>query len=329
MRFRILGRTNLVVSEFCLGTMTFGGKTTEEQAREIVDLALDSGVNFIDTAPAYEGGRSEEMLGRVLQGVRDKVVLATKVGFGNDVGPTPQVISRSHITRAVERSLRRLKTDRIDLYQIHWPHRQMELEAVLRTLDDLVHQGKIFYIGVCNFPGWLVSRSLWLAELRNLASVISLQVPYNLIERGIEVEVLPLCAAHGVGVIVYRPLAIGVLTGKYLSGIPPESRGRVDERCVVWNERYKVAIERLVSFASERSHTAAQAALAWVKDAPGVTSPIVGISRPKQLEENLKAFDWDLTAEERCDIASWFSTEVKEEAGGVFPSLRRSFDLVR
>jgi aryl-alcohol dehydrogenase-like predicted oxidoreductase len=330
MRYRYLGKTNVRVSEICLGTMMFGGKTSADEADRIMLKALDGGINFFDTANMYEDGRSEEIVGQTLAGRREQVVLATKFGFPDADPPNQQGLSRTNIIRALEDSLRRLKTDYIDLYYVHWPRREVHLESLLRALGDFVRQGKVRAIGVCNFPAWLLCRSLWLSEVKNLAPFVALQVPYNLIERGIEVEVLPLCEAEQVAFVPYRPLAIGVLTGKYLEAVGPDTRGVTDERVSTWNERYHDAIARLTSSAKERwQKSAAQVAIAWVRDRPVVTSAIVGISRVEQLAEVLAMGDWRLSAEEREEIGGWFPTAVWEEGGGAYPNWRRAYGLLR
>jgi len=328
MKYVRLGNSNLRVSEFCLGTMMFGDKTSPEEAVRIIRRAVDEGINFIDTADVYNKGRSEEIVGEALQGIRDRVVLATKVGMTVGQGPNDGGVSRYHIIQSVEASLKRLRTDHIDIYYIHWPFAAMNLEEMLRALEDLVREGKILYPACSNFPAWLLCRCLWLEDVRDYAPLVVGQYPYNLIERGIEVEVLPLAKAMGVGIVVYRPLSAGVLTGKYLGGVPADARGVVDERLVPWNQRYAEGIRKLVAFAQERGYTAADAAIAWTRSHPAVTAPIVGISRIEQLEANLKAFEWEMTPEEREEVSSFFPTEVWEEAGGKFPYWRRSFEIL-
>ena len=330
MQYQYLGKTNIRVSEICLGTMMFGGKTSPDEAERIMLKALNSGINFFDTANVYEDGRSEEIVGQTLTSRRDQVVLATKFGFPAADPPNQQGLSRTNIIRALEDSLRRLKTDYIDLYYVHWPRYEMHLESLLRTLDDFVRQGRVRAIGVSNFPAWLLCRSLWLSEVRNLTSLVVLQVPYNLIERGIEVEVLPLCEAENVAVVPYRPLAIGILTGKYLKSVDLDTRGATDDRVPTWNERYRDAIAKLASSANRKwNKSATQVAIAWVRDHPAVTSAIVGISRVEQLDELLTMEDWHLSAQEREEIGSWFPTAVWEESGGEYPNWRKAYRILR
>lgn len=327
MKYVQLGATNLLVSEFCLGTMMFGGKTPEDEAIRIVHRALDAGVNFIDTANVYNGGLSEEIVGKALQGRRDQVVLASKVGMAMGEGPNQSGASRFHIVRSVEASLKRLRTDRLDLYYTHWPMEAMHLEETWRAFEDLVRSGKILYPACSNFPAWLLVRSLWLQDSGACVPLVAGQYPYNLIERGLEVEVLPAAKALGVGIVVYRPLAAGALTGKYLGGVPAGSRGQADERLQTWSQRYAEGVRKLASFAEARGYTTADAAIAWVRSHPAVTAPIVGISRLEQLEENLRGFEWEMSPEERQEVGGYFATEVWEEAGGRFPAWRRSFAI--
>jgi aryl-alcohol dehydrogenase-like predicted oxidoreductase len=329
MKYVRLGNTNLEVSQICLGTMMFGGKTGRRESVEIIHRAIDAGINFVDTANVYNAGRSEEAVGEALQGHRERVVLASKAGMAMDEGPNGGGISRHHIVRSVEESLKRLKTDRIDLFYVHWPMPAMNLEEMARALEYLLAQGKILYPACSNFPAWLVCRTLWIEDRLGYAPLVAGQYPYNLIERGLEVEVLPMADALGVGIVTYRPLAIGTLTAKYLEGVPEGSRGATDDRATGWTDTYGEAIHKLRDFARERGYTAADAAIAWVYSHRAVTAALVGVSRLDQLEANLVAAGWEMTAEERDEITSFFPTEVWEEAGGRFPEWRRSFEIAR
>jgi aryl-alcohol dehydrogenase-like predicted oxidoreductase len=329
MRYVNLGNSNLKVSDFCLGTMMFGGKTDALESIQIIHRAVEAGVTFIDTADVYNGGRSEEIVGKALPGIRDQVVLASKVGMNMGSGPNDQGYSRYHIVRAAEASLRRLNTDRIDLYYIHWPAEAMHLDEMLGALDDLVRAGKVLYVACSNLPAWLLVRSLWASDTGGYAPFVAGQYPYNLIERGVEVELLPAAKALGLGIVCYRPLSAGALTGKYLEGVPAEARGASDSRMADWTARYAEGIRKLVAFASDRGYSAVDAATAWVRSHPAVTAPIVGISRMEQLEANLRGFAWDMTPAEREAVTGFFPTAVWEEEGGRFPFWRKSYDILK
>lgn len=324
MNYVNFGKTALKVSEFCIGTMSFGGRTDAGEAHRVVKRAFDMGVNFFDTANAYNDGKSEEYLGRALAGIRDKVVIATKVGSLRDTGDgvNDEGSSRYHIMRAVETSLRRLNTDRIDIYLVHMPHPQMNLDETLRALDDLTTQGKILYAGCSNFPAWLLCKSLWVSDIRRLTSFVCLQSVYNLIERGVEVEILPLCSAEGLAVMAYRPMCAGVLAGRYTPGNIPS-----DYPHGAWVERFSGGIERLARFAELRGLTPAQVALAWVRSHPAITCPIVGIERADELGRAQAALSWLMTPEERDELAGFFDAEMTEYQVGVHAKWRTSFEL--
>lgn len=331
-----LGKSNLKVSPFCLGTMMFGGKTDTAESIAISRAAIDAGVNFFDTADKYAEGATETILGQALQGVRDRVVLASKAGMSVGPGPNDVGVSRFHFVRAVEASLRRLRTDRIDIFYIHWPMNDMNLEETMRTLDDLVRQGKILYPAFSNFPAWLATRSQWIAEVGGYVPLLCGQYPYNLIERGIDVEVLPMAKALGVGITIYRPLCVGALTGKYLDttaagsgSIDITTRGANDDRPQRWTEKYRQSLLNLRKYAQAHNRTMADAANAWIISHPAVTSVIVGVSTLAQLQENLKCFDWKLSPEQRAEIGALFPTDPWEESGGSFPTWRRSLEIVR
>jgi len=230
MKYRRVGKSGIKVSSLCLGTVPFGHYVGEEEAGAIVDRCLDAGINFFDTANVYARGASEEVLGKTLQGRRHDVVIATKVQMRVGGGPNDFGLSRAHIMGQIEVSLSRLQTDYVDLYYAHWPDYQTPLEETLRALDDLVCQGKVRYIGCSNFPAWLLCKALWISDVRNLSSFICVQPRYNLIDRGIETEILPFCAEEGIGVIPYSPLAGGFLTGKYRRDEEPTSGTRFERR---------------------------------------------------------------------------------------------------
>jgi aryl-alcohol dehydrogenase-like predicted oxidoreductase len=323
-----LGTTGCRVSRFCLGSMMFGGKTDRDESIRITRTAIDGGVNFIDTADVYCETRCESIVGEALEGVRDKVVLATKVGMKVGDGPNDLGISRYHYVRAVEASLKRLRTDRIDVYYMHWPAARMNIDEAMRAMDDLVRAGKIVYPACSNFPAWLVMKSQWAADVGNYAPLVCGQYPYNLIERGLEIELLPMAQNLNFGITVYRPIAIGVLTGRYLGAKPAGTRSETDQRIDTWMSKYGPAVQKLADFAAKRGHNATAAANAWCLANPAVTSVILGVSKLSQLQDNLKGFDLKLTEEDRTEIAGYFDTEIKEEAGGNFAVWRRRADIL-
>ena len=302
-----LGRTGLEVSRICLGCLTFGGQADEKESRRIVDTAWDAGINFFDTANVYTETLSERYLGNVLKGRRDRAVIATKVrgrmGPGvNDIG-----LSRKHIMDSVDASLMRLQTDYIDLYQVHSWDADTPLEETLRALDDLVRLGKVRYIGCSNFAGWQLTKSLWISDVKGLARFQTVQPRYNLLFRGIEEELLPVCLSQGVGVIPYNPIAAGLLTGKHKRGQPPVPGTRFDlrevYRDIYWYERNFEAVEKLQAIAGKYGHTLLQLALSWVLANPAVTSAIVGASSAEQLQQSISAAEVTLEPEEiaACD----------------------------
>ncbi len=300
MQYRQLGRTGLRVSELCLGCMTFVGEE-EKEAAAVVGEFLAAGGNFFDTADIYNSGQSEEILGRSLKGKRHEVVLATKVRFATGPGPNDWGLSRRHIMASVERSLKRLETDWIDLYQVHLWDRFTPLEETLEALDNLVRRGLVRYIGCSNYTAWQLTKALWVSDSRGLSRFECLQPQYSLVCRDIEREILPLCRAEGVGVIAWSPLGSGFLTGKYRRGAEPA----LGTRLASWKDTWKrVATERnfdlldkIAQIGRERRKTMAQVALAWVVAKPGVTSAIIGARTVEQLRENLGAVGWQLDGE--------------------------------
>ena len=314
------GKTGVKVSHLCLGTMMFGKRTDEAEAGRLICAALDRGVNFLDTAAMYGEGAAEELLGRVLKPVRKKIFLATKVHNGVDAGS---------IAQSVDESLRRLQTDYLDLYLIHWPKKGMKPPEVMQALDRVVKSGKARFVGCCNYPAWLFCNSNAISKLHGWTEFVCNQVPYNPIERGVEVEVLPQAYAEGTAIVTYRTLLIGLLAGKYHPGrpIPEGSRGESDDRIADWLERYTSGMRHLLDLAAQRNVSPVHVAIAWVASCPAVTCPIVGASRLDQLEDSIKAFDFELTAEERDGISRAFGAEVKEESGGAYAELRRELYL--
>jgi aryl-alcohol dehydrogenase-like predicted oxidoreductase len=314
MDYRQLGHSGLRVSALTLGTMTFGGRdkfasvgtTDVEGATRQVDMCLDAGVNLIDTADVYSDGLSEEIVGRTLKGRRERVLLATKARMPMGDGPNDAGLSRHHIIRACEASLRRLDTDYIDLYQVHEWDGATPLEETLDALDHLVDSGKVRYIGCSNYAGWHVMKALGISERRGLQRFVSQQIYYSLQARDAEYELVPVSLDQGVGILVWSPLAGGLLSGKYRRGEqgPEGSRQLTD-----WNEPpvrdedalYDI-VDALVEIADEHDVSAAQVALAWTLGRPGVASVVIGARTDEQLADNLGAADLVLDAQERSRL---------------------------
>jgi len=310
MDHRLLGRTGVRVSPLCLGAMNFGAGTAEADAIRMVHAALDAGVNFVDTADVYNAGDSERIVGKALAGRRDKVVLATKVHGRTGLGPNDQGNTRLHILRACEASLRRLGTDYIDLYQVHRPSPEIPVDETLGALTDLVRAGKVRYIGCSTHPAWMVMEALATSERLGLARYVSEQPPYNLLDRRIENELVPLAQRYGLAILPWAPLAQGVLAGRYPADepLPPDSRAaRQPGQANIYADRVTPrGIEVGRAFAAvARSHgrTPGQLALLWCKDQPAVTAPIVGPRTEDQLAELLPVLAWSLSPDERlaCD----------------------------
>jgi len=318
MEYRRLGQCGLKVSEICLGTMAFGNKADEAESRRIVDLALDGGVNFFDTADGYSQGASETILGKALKGRRRQVVVATK--FFNPMGPGPNDsgMSRVHIMNAIEDSLRRLQMDYVDIYYIHHVDAQTPIEEMLRALDDLVHQGKVRYIACSNYQAWRLSEALWISEVNNLAKFVCYQPQYSLVVRDIEQELVPLCLNKGVGIVPWAPLASGFLAGKYKPGQREVPGTRSAEKWA-WHGRFFApnADETLVvllEVAKELGKSPAQVALRWVLEQPGVSSVIAGVRNTEQLRDNIGVAGWRLEGEalERLNKVSWLPPRYPE-----------------
>jgi aryl-alcohol dehydrogenase-like predicted oxidoreductase len=322
MKIRRMGKTGLRVSGICLGTMTFSQQADERVSFAILDRAAEAGVNFIDTADCYPvpptpetAGNTEAIVGRWLAGKRDQFVLATKCRIRVGRGPNDEGLSRRHILRAVEDSLCRLQTDYIDLYQAHSPDPETPLEESLRAFDDLVRQGKVRYVGCSNYLAWQLALGLGISERLGLARFDCVQPRYNLLHRDIEAELLPLCRDQGVGVIVYNPLAGGFLSGKYatLDVLPVGTRftlGKTGElyRERYWHESQLEAVRKLKEHFDRKCKSLVSVAVAWVLEQPGITSAIVGASKPEQLVDSLAAVDTTLDEQDRevCNLA-WFS----------------------
>ncbi|MAT98222.1 MAG: aldo/keto reductase [Anaerolineaceae bacterium] len=314
MEFRRLGRTGLKVSTICLGTMQFGWSADAATGHSIMNRAVALGCNFFDTADVYsrwvegnDGGVSEQIIGDWLAAGhvrRDSIVLATKVRGQMGDGPNDQGLSRVHIMSAVEDSLRRLQTDYIDLYQVHWPDEETPLDETLSALTDLVRAGKVRYIGCSNYPAWLLAKSLWVSDVRHLVRFDSLQPHYNLVHRAeFERELQPLCLDQGIGVIPYSPLAGGFLTGKYRRDTPlPDSSRAEGVRRRYMNEQGFTAVDRLEAIGKSHAATIPQMAIAWVLANTAVSSAIIGANSIEQLEDTMKGAEITLTAEQKAAL---------------------------
>ncbi|MBA2311916.1 MAG: aldo/keto reductase [Actinobacteria bacterium] len=303
-----------MVSELCLGTMTFGREVDEDGTKTMVDRFIDEGGNFIDTADVYSAGVSEEFTGRAIKSRRDDVVLATKVRFPMDEGPNDVGVSRKHVMQGCEASLRRLGTDYIDLYQVHCWDPITPLEETLSALSNLVHQGKVRYLGVSNYSGWQIMKAAHISETKGFERFISLQPQYSLVERNIDYEVVPVCLDQGLGIIPWGPLGGGFLSGKYRKDEKPPKDSRIEQASPdmeeAWerraNERNWNIIDAVGTVVEETGKTYPQVALNWLLSRPGVTAPIIGARTMEQLEDNLGAAGWRLDDKhmQRLDEAS-------------------------
>lgn len=309
MEYRLLGRTGVKISPLCLGTANFADPTPEEECVAMVNRAVEAGINLIDTGDSYAGGESERIVGKALSTsrIRKKVLVATKVHYPMGPGPNDRGNSRLHIIQACEDSLRRLNTDYIDIYQIHRPSPEAAVEETLGTLTDLVRQGKIRYAGCSTHPAWQVMEALMVSEKYGFTKYVLEQPPYNLLDRRIENELVPLCKAHGLGIVAWAPMAMGVLTGRYSSAenYPEDSRaalrggiyaGRVTEKGIAVGRRF-------VELAKESGMSPARLAVLWVKDQDGITAPLIGPRNAGQLEELLPVAEMELDKNVRqaCD----------------------------
>lgn len=294
MRYSFLGRTGVKVSRLALGTMTFGGEADETAAAAIVGRARDAGINLFDTADVYSEGRSEEILGRLLRGCRDEVVLATKAYYPTGPDPNARGTSRYHLVRAVEASLARLATDRIDVYYLHRFDDVTDVGESLRALDDMIRQGKILYPACSNFAAWQVAHALGLSAARDLAPLCAIQPMYNVLKRQAEVEILPMARALGLAVVPYGPTAGGLLTGKYAGGARPE-RARLTGDSLYQtryaDSSYWAVADSFAALAAELGHRPATLAVGWVASHPAVTSVLLGARSLDQLNDTLAAAD--------------------------------------
>ncbi|MBI4199074.1 MAG: aldo/keto reductase [Chloroflexi bacterium] len=307
MEYRHLGRSGLQVSAIGLGTNNLGIRVPDPKAAaDIIRQAVDLGITFIDTSNMYGDGRSEEFIGEAIKGMRDRVILATKVSGTVGEGPNQRGASRHHIMTEVENSLKALQTDYIDLYQIHFYDARTPAEETMRALDELVRQGKVRYIGASNYLAWHLCEAIWTARLLHLEEFVSFQFQWSLVHREPERELVPFSRAYGLGIIPYFPLASGLLTGKYRRGqaVPEDTRFAINQRLRqrFLTERNFDLLERLERFAQEHGHTTGELAIAWLLAQPQVSSVIVGATRPEQVVENAKAAEWRLTQEELQEV---------------------------
>jgi aryl-alcohol dehydrogenase-like predicted oxidoreductase len=306
MQYTLLGNTGVTVSRLCFGTMSFGSDADEATSAAMFARCLDAGINFFDTANSYTGGRAEEILGQLMRGKRDEIVLTTKVASAMGPGPNSRGLARRHIMQQIEASLRRLQTDRIDLYFVHHFDPKTPMEETLRALDDLVHQGKILYPGVSNWAAWQIAKSLGLSALHSWARFECIQPMYSLVKRQVEVEILPLAQAERIGVIPYSPLGGGLLTGKYVNTKPDQGRfltNAMYQRRYA-DEMYGEIAARFSAYAHESGVHPATLAVAWVMAHPAITAPIVGARNVQQLEASLAAAEYTLDTEQHAAISA-------------------------
>jgi aryl-alcohol dehydrogenase-like predicted oxidoreductase len=277
-----------------------------ERSIRVAQEAVEQGINFMDTANTYNNHVSEECIGKAIKGRRSEVLIGTKVGMPMGEGPNQRGASRHHILVEVEASLRALETDYIDLYQIHAPDPQTPVEETMRTLDDLVSQGKVRYIGCSNYAAWQVCEAMWASRMHHLVPMVSVQPHYNMLNREVERELVPLCGAYNIGILPFFPLAGGFLTGKYRQGQPPPAGARLAAGSAMASRWLTEAnfdlLERLEGFAARRDHTVGELAIAWLLANPQVSSVIAGATSPEQVKANVRAGDWRLTKEEMAEV---------------------------
>ena len=307
MEYRNLGNSGLKVSVVGLGCNNFGMRIDTEQTRVVVNKALDEGINFFDTADIYGNrGGSETMLGKALGPRRHEVIVASKFGMAMGDGPFMKGASRRYIMAAAEASLKRLNTDYMDLYQIHFPDPETPQEETLDALHDLVRAGKVRYIGSSNFAGYQVADTAWISKTNGLAPYISAQNQYNLLDRRIEKDLTPACKQFGVGILPYFPLASGFLTGKYKRGEEPSKDTRLGAmgsmaKSALTDSNFAV-LEKLQEFARSHGHSVLELAIGWLASMPQVSSVIAGATKPEQVSANVKGGDWKLSAEELAEV---------------------------
>lgn len=321
MEYRFLGKTGMLVSELCLGAMTFGRESTETESIQMLDMFVNAGGNFIDTANVYSQGGSEEILGRWLKGKqRNDFIITSKVRWGMGKGPNDLGLSRKHISAAIDGSLHRLGTDFIDLYQVHGWDNGAPLEETLSTLDGLVKAGKVRYLGVSNYAGFQLQKAIDISLAHNWEPYICLQPLYNLLDRAIEWELIPVCQNEGLGIIPWSPLRGGWLSGKYKRGMTaPLANTRLDDATRLgWSEGWAVygnehtwkVLDTLLEVSKQVGKEPAQVALRWLLQRPGVTAPIIGARTVRHLESNLGAVGWTLSNEHMSVLTKASEIEV-------------------
>lgn len=307
MEYRVLGQTGVKVSKLCFGTMSFGGDADYQTSSEMFSRCLDAGINFFDCANVYERGRSEEILGELMAGMRDNLVITSKVcmPMGEDVND--RGLSRRHIMLQAEASLKRLNTDRLDIYFVHHFDSDTPIEETLRALDDLVSQGKILYPGVSNWAAWQIAKALGISAAESLARFEVVQPMYSLAKRQAEVEILPLAESENIGVTPYSPLGGGLLSGKYTTSTKPESGRLVEKESYIkryGEERFYEIAESFSAYALEKEYHPVTLAVAWVASHPAVTAPIIGARNVEQLSASLAAADVEMDPEWRAEISA-------------------------
>ncbi len=306
MELRRLGTSGLKVSAIGLGCNNFGMRIDQAETQVVVDAALDHGITFFDTADIYGGTQSEVFLGAALKGKRDKAIIGTKFAMGENAGG-----SRRYVVAAVEASLKRLGTDRIDLYQMHRPDPETPIDETLRALDDLVRDGKVLYLGNSNFSGWQIADAEWISRTSGLERFVSAQNNFSLLERNVSREVLPACEKFGLGFLPFFPLASGLLTGKYVRGEAPADGTRL----AAWGARGAAAlndknfdkVEALDAWARDNGHSLLELAFAWILGHPVVSSVIAGATKVEQIEANAKGADWKLTPQQVEEVTKLVS----------------------
>jgi aryl-alcohol dehydrogenase-like predicted oxidoreductase len=309
MNYRSLGAAGVKVSPICLGTMMFGGQTRADESTRIMHKALDLGINFFDTADIYNAGQSEIVVGQAIAGRREKVVLATKGRGPMGEGPNDSGASRLHMVRALEASLKRLNTDCVDIYYVHTPDYTVPIEETLRAFDDMVRSGKVHYIACSNVRTWRLMEALWTSDRLNLNRFVCVQPLYNIVNRDIEVELLPMCKQYGVGVVSYSPLARGILTGKYKTGepFPAGSRAARNDKRMLQAELREASFdvaEELRRHCDKKKVAMSQFALAWCLANPIITSVIIGPRTMEQFDDNVGCLDARIDAADEAFVNS-------------------------